>query len=310
MRKNKFIVNMLTAALLVLPLGFALHALAATPGWNVTGNYVVNINYLGTDYPHDMSLTQDSSGNLTGHGGSPAGSNVYTWVIDSGSVSGNSINFTAHYTATADAVTPLTIFNVTGTIASDGTMSGTWSDNYQGGSRTGTWVTISGNAVLIAVTTNPATSITSTDAILNGINGGSDATGHSFWVATSTFSTASPTIPSGVYSTPDFGAIASNTPFSASLSSITTTGVPTNLPSVTSNTTYYFAAWSLVNGTWHPGEILNFTTASSTVVTPPTPTNKDQCKNNGWTTFKNPSFRNQGQCVSYVEANSKAGKQK
>lgn len=30
------------------------------------------------------------------------------------------------------------------------------------------------------------------------------------------------------------------------------------------------------------------------------PTNKDQCKRGGWATFNNPSFRNQGQCVSYV----------
>jgi hypothetical protein len=29
-------------------------------------------------------------------------------------------------------------------------------------------------------------------------------------------------------------------------------------------------------------------------------TTKDQCKNGGWTTFTDPSFKNQGQCVSYV----------
>ena len=35
------------------------------------------------------------------------------------------------------------------------------------------------------------------------------------------------------------------------------------------------------------------------------PTNKDQCKNDGWKTFSNPSFKNQGDCVSFltVEAN-------
>lgn len=38
------------------------------------------------------------------------------------------------------------------------------------------------------------------------------------------------------------------------------------------------------------------------------PTNKDQCKKDGWRTFINPSFKNQGQCVSYVQANEKAGK--
>lgn len=40
------------------------------------------------------------------------------------------------------------------------------------------------------------------------------------------------------------------------------------------------------------------------------PTNKDQCKNGGWMTFSNPSFKNQGQCVSYVQANPNSGKQR
>lgn len=31
------------------------------------------------------------------------------------------------------------------------------------------------------------------------------------------------------------------------------------------------------------------------------PTNKDQCKKDGWKVFTNPSFKNQGQCVSYYE---------
>jgi hypothetical protein len=113
------------------------------------------------------------------------------------------------------------------------------------------------------VSTDGATGVTSVDATLNGTNGASDATGHSFWVSTSTFSTASPNIPSGVYSSPDFGAISASTAFSASLSSITTTGIPANLPAVTPNTTYYFAAWSLVDGTWHPGEILTFNTSAA-----------------------------------------------
>ena len=33
------------------------------------------------------------------------------------------------------------------------------------------------------------------------------------------------------------------------------------------------------------------------------PANKDQCTKGGWATFNNPSFRNQGQCVSYVTTN-------
>lgn len=43
-------------------------------------------------------------------------------------------------------------------------------------------------------------------------------------------------------------------------------------------------------------------TVNNTVTPPPAtqPTNKDQCKNDGWKSFSNPSFKNQGQCVSSV----------
>lgn len=36
-------------------------------------------------------------------------------------------------------------------------------------------------------------------------------------------------------------------------------------------------------------------------VVPNTPTNKDQCKDDGWRSFTNPTFQNQGDCVSFVE---------
>ncbi len=35
-------------------------------------------------------------------------------------------------------------------------------------------------------------------------------------------------------------------------------------------------------------------------------TNKDQCKNNGWKAYANPSFKNQGDCVSYVQSSPNA----
>ncbi len=146
-------------------------------------------------------------------------------------------------------------------------------------------------------TTNPVTGITSTNATLNGTNGDSNAIGSSFWVSLNTFSTASPSIPEGVYSTIDLGLVTANTSFSALLSSAT------GMPAVTPNTMYYFVAWSNVDGTWYPGEILTFTTAS---VTPPpatAPSTKDDCKKGGWMTFTNPSFKNQGQCVSSVVSN-------
>ncbi len=50
---------------------------------------------------------------------------------------------------------------------------------------------------------------------------------------------------------------------------------------------------------WAPnGTIALQVTASEPLVGPPT--SKDDCKNGGWQSFNNPSFKNQGDCVSYV----------
>ncbi len=53
---------------------------------------------------------------------------------------------------------------------------------------------------------------------------------------------------------------------------------------------------------WAPNGTVAFKiTATPTLVAPPT--SKDQCKNGGWMNFNNPSFENQGGCVSYVQGN-------
>lgn len=150
------------------------------------------------------------------------------------------------------------------------------------------------------VTTNTASGITTSDATLNGTNDDYAATGHSFWVSTSTFSTSTPTIPVGVYSTPDFGAIAASTTFSASLSSLTTDAVvhgqvAGTMPAIQPGTTYYYVAWSDVNGTWHPGVMQSFTIPMPTYVTTDPATNVGQFSatlngTNGSTTAENTSF--------------------
>lgn len=48
----------------------------------------------------------------------------------------------------------------------------------------------------------------------------------------------------------------------------------------------------------------NLTVKSGPVLVGP-PTSKDQCKKDGWKIFNNPTFRNQGQCVAYVEHNKR-----
>jgi len=149
---------------------------SATPiaTWDTTGNYVVALEYNGDYYSHDMTLVQDAIGNLTGSGGSPAGDNTYLWTINSGTVVDNTIQFTANYTATADAVTPQTTITVMGAIAPNGSMSGTWSDNYQAGNRSGSWTTTTGTATY--GTTDPVVSSSTVKVTIEKFIQGSPAT--------------------------------------------------------------------------------------------------------------------------------------
>lgn len=318
-------------AMFVLSLSIALPALAAAPQWDTTGAYVVNMNYLGTDYAHDMVLTQDSSGNLTGNGGSPAGANVYTWTITSGSVSGNTIDFLADYTATADAVTPQTTMHATGTIASDGTMSGTWSDNYQGGDRAGTWATASGTAVSLGTLAAEDFGVVDYDTGLGQLRGytaGFGLTDATFASTTSVVvklysgPSESDLLQTNTAILPKFNADITGTQFSSPFDisgtfDYATDGYWTNVresqygQSVPA--TRVVATVTLENGKVVTAENTNLTGDPTTIypapiVVPPAPTDKDQCKAGGWMNFTSPTFKNQGQCVSYVQSNAKAGK--
>lgn len=322
MKKN--ITKLIALTLLVLPLVAAVPAQAATP-WDTTGTYVVDMNYLGTDYAHDISLVQDLSGNLTGTGGSPAGANTYTWTITSGSVNGNVLDFFANYTATADAVTPLTTMHVLGTIAPSGTMSGIWSDNYQAGSRTGTWATTLGTA-----TTTPAVLSAEDFGVVNYDTGLGQLKGYTagFGVSNATFASSTSVVVQ-LYSgatllqtntaiLSKFNADITGTQFSSPFDvsgtfDYATDGYWTNVresqygQSVPA--TKVVATVTLLNGQVVTAENTNLVGNPVTIYpTPSTLTNKNQCKNNGWKKFTNPSFKNQGQCVSYLQSNEKAGK--
>lgn len=144
---KKIISNVLIFCLVFAQIFIPISAKAVSINWNVTGNYVFSFNYQGNEYAHNVSLTQNEMGQVSGNGEHIP----YTWTITNGKVVGNNINLIANYTATSDAVEPQTVMNITGNIASDGSMSGTWTDNYQGGERAGTWMTTSGNANEIEV---------------------------------------------------------------------------------------------------------------------------------------------------------------
>jgi len=99
--------------------------------WDVAGGYVLTFDYLGSLYVHDTTI--DSS--FTGTGGYPSGLPYsITWTV-TGTVTGDNVSFRIDYDGSGYYV------DAVGTIASDGTMSGTWSN----ASQAGTWTTTSGN---------------------------------------------------------------------------------------------------------------------------------------------------------------------
>lgn len=113
--------------------------------WNVNGTYTIAFEYMGTDYVHDATISNQSGNNYDVAGGYPSGGPfTYAWS-GTGVVSGNTITNSVDYTLGA----PGTHMDMTGTIAPDGSIVGTWTDNF-GGARAGTWRTLSGNAQLVS----------------------------------------------------------------------------------------------------------------------------------------------------------------
>ena len=128
-------------ALFILPLAAALPVgAAAPPNWNVVGTYQWLV--AGT-YAHDLVITtQNPDGTFSGTGGYPAGSSPYTapdqtTEVITGQVIGDTITLTTTYNGPYN---PGYTVTATGTIAPDGSMSGT--SPFE-------WHTTSGNAVAL-----------------------------------------------------------------------------------------------------------------------------------------------------------------
>jgi hypothetical protein len=125
-----------------LTMGLLGSAHAATPNWNLNGAYTFDFEYQSGHYVHDATISgQDSSGNFTVSGGYPAGGAYSFAWSGTGNVSGNAVTLSVDYTAGA----PGTHMDMTGTVGSNGTLSGNWSDNF-GGTRAGTWASATGHA--------------------------------------------------------------------------------------------------------------------------------------------------------------------
>jgi hypothetical protein len=314
-----FVAKIASLAFVLAPLGVAFPAAAAAPNWDASGNYVANFNYLGSDYAHDIALTQSGGGSLTGSGGSPAGGNVYTWVLTTGSVSEDSIEFYANYTATADAVTPQTVMHVMGVIAPDGTMSGTWSDNYQNGARSGTWETTSGTADEITIAATLAAEdfgVVNYDTglgMLKGYTAGFGLTDATFEGAQSVVVKlyAGSTLLQTNTATAQVGIDITGTQISSPFDVSGTFAYATDGYWVNVRETQYgqsvaatrvVATVTLEDGTVVTAENTMLTGDPSSIFQEAVvPTHKSQCKNGGWKSFTNPTFKNQGKCIKYVE---------
>jgi hypothetical protein len=131
---------MLTIAALVLSF-FSVTVLnpftAHGADYDVTGEYVISFD--GVE--HDVTLTQDEEGNVTGGGEYTEGTTTYAWEITEGEVHGHSIHITAEYTEGTTGT-----LEMDGVIDSDGSMSGSWEDTFGGDERSGDWETVSGDA--------------------------------------------------------------------------------------------------------------------------------------------------------------------
>ena len=110
-------------------------------------------------------------------------------------------------------------------------------------------------------------------------------------------------------------ALAQTTPTATPTASMNT---PTRTPTGTMTTPTRTV--TPVNGFGSPTPTRTCTATPGTSVTPTvtpmvtgtpaaggTPTTVDQCKDGGWRTFTSPRFKNQGDCVSFVASQGRAG---
>lgn len=126
----------------------------------------------------------------------------------------------------------------------------------------GTWypgqqLSVTTSALAPSVTTKPATAVAATSATVNGTNGPVNADNTSFWWGTTPIgpltASANPSTEfpaTGWSHDSGLGSAASGAAFSGALTGLS------------AGTNYSFVAWVEVGGTWYPGTVLSFTTAT------------------------------------------------
>lgn len=117
---KKIFAGLLVFVLIFSMFSFPSNAKAAVTDWDVTGTYVWNV--FGV-YFHDINITtQNPNGSFSGTGSWPAGVPEQTGEIITGQVTEDTFTFQTVYTGPYGAGS---VFNMTGTIAPNGKISGT-----------------------------------------------------------------------------------------------------------------------------------------------------------------------------------------
>ncbi len=112
------------------------------PRWSLEGDWTLRFMYGVSPYIHEMTVTiQQLAGSFEGYGHYVLDPG-YTWTV-TGAVSGSNVAFHLVYTGKNAGY----FVDAVGTIAFDGTMSGTWNNPSQSGS----WSSTAGQATLLGM---------------------------------------------------------------------------------------------------------------------------------------------------------------
>ncbi|MCL4439132.1 MAG: hypothetical protein M1609_00640 [Firmicutes bacterium] len=124
---RKFIASLAAGAALLLTVTPALAKVDRVPGpWKLKAPQEITFVCGGSNYVHTLGIVSNlPDGNFTGTGYYNP-DRTYTWKM-TGNISGDNINFQIVYTGTGAG----TVYNGFGTIASDGSISGTVDNNCQ-----------------------------------------------------------------------------------------------------------------------------------------------------------------------------------
>jgi len=326
---NRILSAFLGLAIMLTPFAVTTPAVAAT-NWDVSGTYTWLV--LGT-YSHDMTIVMNPDGSFAGTGGYPAGADPYltSETITNGQVTGDTITFTTTYNGPYNPGYSVTL---TGTIAPDGTMSGTSPWEWHTTSGVAKEVVVSSAVVCPAGTIKSA--LVETVVVNSNVPGGANslalASGLTYLIEVSgTWTNRPGETVDAKYVTMDSWTTYTDAPaggYPADLLELQIDSTITNWGAY--STTHEYS--TLVTGT---GAALNFrvydgtgnvqdpswfgdNNGSLTVniysCTPDTtpvltmPTDKKECMKGGWmnlTDDNGASFKNQGDCVSFVATKGK-----